>query len=85
MGVSEQSRSESIEMVWACGKNGEYRIARRVLMAEVTRGRVRGRPRLGWMDSLKVALDNRGMTVEATRQCAKDGIEWRALVHILTE
>ena len=34
----------------------EYPIARRVLMAEVTGGWVRGRPRLGWMDFVKVAL-----------------------------
>ena len=33
----------------------EYRMARRVLMAEVSGGRVRGRPRLGWMDGVKVA------------------------------
>ena len=43
----------------------DYRMARRVLMAEVSGGRVRGRPRLGWMDGVKVALGNRGMTVEA--------------------
>ena len=60
----------------------EYHIARRVLMAEVSRGRVRRRPRLGWMDGVKVALGSRGMTVEATRQCAKDDKEWRALVHM---
>ena len=60
----------------------EYRMARRVLMAEVSRGRVRGRPRLGWMDVVKVALGNRGITVEAARQCAKDRKEWRALVHM---
>ena len=46
----------------------EYRMARRVLMAEVSGGRVRGRPRLGWMDGVKVAVGNRGMTVEAARQ-----------------
>ena len=46
----------------------EYRIASRVLMAEVGGGRVRGRPRLGWIDGVKVALDNRGMTVEAARE-----------------
>ena len=34
------------------------------------------------MDGVKVALDYRGMTVEAARQCAKDRKEWRALVHI---
>ena len=58
-------------MVWACGKNGcvPYR-------------RVRGRPRLGCVDGVKVAFGNRGMTVEAARQCAEDRKEWRALVHI---
>ena len=40
-------------------------MARRVLMAEVSGGRVRGRQRLGWMDGAKVALGNRGMMVEA--------------------
>ena len=57
-------------------------MARRVLMAEVSGGRVRGRLRLGWMDGVKVALGKRGMTVEAARQCAKNRKEWRALVHI---
>ena len=33
----------------------EYRVARRVLMAEVSGGRVGGRPRLGSMDDAKVA------------------------------
>ena len=32
----------------------DYRLARRVLMAEVSGGRVRERPRLGWMDGVKV-------------------------------
>ena len=60
----------------------EYSMARSVLMAEVTGGRVRGRPRLGWMDGVKVVLGNRGTTAEAGRQCAKDRKEWRALVHM---
>ena len=51
----------------------EYRMAKRVLMAEVCLGRVRGRPRLGWMDGVKVALRNRGMTVEAARKTGKSG------------
>ena len=57
-------------------------MARRVLKAEVSGWLVRGRPRLGWMDGVNVALDNRGMTVEAARQCAKARKEWRALVHM---
>ena len=59
-----------------------YRFARRVLMAEVSGGRVRGRPRSGFIDGVKVALGNRGMTVEAACQCAKDRKEWRAVVHM---
>ena len=46
----------------------EYRMARRVLVAEVSGGRVRGRPRLGWMDGVTVAFGNRRMTVQAARQ-----------------
>ena len=55
----------------------EYLMARRVLMAEVSGGLVRGRPRLGWIDGVKVL-----MTVEAAPQCAKDRKEWRALIHM---
>ena len=51
-------------------------------MAEVIGGRVRGRPRLGWLDGVNLALRIRGMTVEAARQCAKDRKEWGALVHM---
>ena len=31
---------------------------------------------------MKVAFGNRGMTVEAARQCAKDWKAWRALVYM---
>ena len=51
-------------------------MARRVWMAEVSGGRVRGRPRLGWMDGVKVALLNRGMTAEAARKTGKSGEPW---------
>ena len=57
----------------------EYRMARRVMMAGVSGGRVRGRPTIGWMDGVKVALGNRGMTMTAACQCAKVMKEWRAL------
>ena len=57
----------------------QNRMASSVCMAEASGRR---RPRLDWMDGVKVALGNRGMTVEAARQYAKDRKEWRALVHI---
>ena len=60
----------------------EYRMTRRVLMVEVSGGRERGKPRLGWMDGVKGAVINREATLEAEQQCAKDQKEWRDLVHI---
>ena len=54
----------------------DYRMARRVLMAEVGGERVRGRPRLYWMDGVKVALGNRGMTMDAARKIGKSGEPW---------
>ena len=59
-----------------CGKMDEYHMARRVLIAEVSGGRVRGRPRLSWMDGVKVAIDNKGMTVEVARKIGKSGEPW---------
>ena len=47
-----------------------------VLMAEVSEERVRGRPRLVWMDGVKVALGNKRMTVEAARKIGKSGEQW---------
>ena len=57
-------------------------MVRMVLIAKVSGGRVHGRPRLGCVDGVKVALGNSGMTVEAARQCEKDRKKWRALVHM---
>ena len=51
----------------------EHRMARMVLMAEISGGRVRGRPRLDWMDGVNVAL---GKRVEFSN--------WRALGPPLT-
>ena len=68
------SRADQSVLRWFAhvDRMDEYRMTRRVLMAEVSGGWVRGRPRLGWMDGVKVDLGNRGMTVEAESQFAKD-------------
>ena len=44
---------------------------RTVLMADVSGGRARGRPRLGWIDGVKITLGSRVMTVEAARKVQK--------------
>ena len=41
-------------------------------MAEVSGGRVRGRPRLGRTDGVKVALGNGRIIMEAQLQCPKN-------------
>ena len=69
-------------MVWDVERMDEYRMARKVLMADVSEGRVRCRPRLGWMDGVKMALGRRGMTLQTGRQCATDRNKFRALVHM---
>ena len=69
-----ESRADQSVLRWFrhVERMDEYHMARRVLMAEVDGGRVRERQRLGWMNAVKVVLGNRGMTVEAAQQCAKD-------------
>ena len=56
----------------------DYLMVRSVLLVDVSGGRIRGRPRLGWMDGVNVALGGRGMTVAVARQFLKDRKEWSA-------
>ena len=85
-GIERELASRAYQRVWRwfghLERMDDYHMARRVLMAKVSGEWVRGRPRLGWMDGVKVALGNRGMTVEAVRQCTKDRKAWRALLHM---
>ena len=46
----------------------EHRMARRVLMAVVSGGRVRGRPRLGWMDRVIIIIIKKGRQCKAERE-----------------
>ena len=61
----------------------EYRMARRGLMAELSGRRVRGRPRLGWMDGWCEGClgqqRNDGIGGASMQERRKD---WRALVHM---
>ena len=53
-------------------------------MVEVSKGRVQGRLRLGWMvfGDLGQQRNNSGGTKDCTKDCTKDWKEWRALVHM---
>ena len=39
-----------------------------MLKADVSRGRVRGRNRLGWMDGVEMVLGSTGLKVKAARE-----------------
>ena len=58
----------------------DERLVKRVAEAEVSGPRVRGRPRLGWMDGVKRALDGRGMSVLDGKVYAQDRTAWRRVV-----
>ena len=53
-GIEMELASRADQRVLRCfghvERMDEYRMARKVLMAKVSRERVRGRPRFGWMD-----------------------------------
>ena len=57
------------------------RLTKRVWNAEVDGRNVRGRPRFGWMDGVKRALNNRGMNVIEANERARNRSEWRAIVN----
>ena len=78
-GIETESASRADQGVlrWLGTRMDEYHKVSRVLMAKVSGGHVRGRPRLGWMDG-----GEGGLGQQATRQCSKDRKELRALVHM---
>ena len=55
-------------MVWACGKNGGLPYGQKGVDDRSQWGTGMRETEVGWMDGVKVALGNRGMTVEAARQ-----------------
>ena len=55
-------------------------LTKRVSNASVDGRAPRGRPRFGWMDGVKIALNKRGMRVEEARVRAGNRDAWRAIV-----
>ena len=56
------------------------RLLKRVMNAGVDGRGARGRPRAGWMDGVKKALNKRGMDVKEAKERARNRNEWRAIV-----
>ena len=51
-GVSSRANQRVLRWFGHVERMDDYRMARRVLLAEVNGWRTRGKPRLGWMDGV---------------------------------
>ena len=56
------------------------RLLKRVVNAGVEGRVLRGRPRFGWMDGVKRALNERNLDIREARERARNRGEWRAIV-----
>ena len=56
------------------------RLLKKVMNAKVNGRSARGKPRFGWMDGVKRALNDRGMDVREASERARDRNEWRMIV-----
>ena len=59
----------------------EERMVKRIAGSNVEGARLRGRPRLGWMNNVKRALNARDMSVDEARMAVRDRSAWREIVN----
>ena len=57
------------------------RMAKRIYDSGVEGKRGRGRPIMGWMEGVKTALRNRGLTLEQAREYVHERSVWRGLIN----
>ena len=55
-------------------------LLKKVMDAKVDGRSARGRPRFGWMDGVKRALNDRRMDMRGASECATNRNEWRMIV-----
>ena len=56
------------------------RLLKKVMNAKVDGRSARGRPRFGWMDEVKKALNDRRMDMREASERARNRNEWRMIV-----
>ena len=56
------------------------RLLKRVLNVKVDRRSARGRPRFGWIDGVKGALNDKRMDIREASERARNRNEWRMIV-----
>ena len=67
-------------MVRSCGEDGNERLLKKVMNAKVDGRSARKRPRFGWMDGVKRALNDRRMDMREPSERARNRNEWRMIV-----
>ena len=55
-------------------------LLKKVMNAKVDGRSARGRPRFGWMDGVKRALNDRWMDMREASECARNRNEWGTVV-----
>ena len=55
-------------------------LLKKVMNAKVDGGSARGRPRFGWMDGVKRALNDRRIDMMEASECARNRNEWQMIV-----
>lgn len=55
----------------------DERLTKRVMKSGVSGVQARGRPRFGWIDGVKRALNDRGLRMEEAKEIARDRNEWK--------
>ena len=59
----------------------EERLVKKIVRSDATGVRSKGRPRMGWIDVVKKALDARGMTVKKGSMVVRDRSDWEAVIN----
>ena len=57
------------------------RMAKRIYDSGVDGRRGRGRPNMGWMEGVKTAVRNRGLTLEQAREFVHERSVWRGWIN----
>ena len=59
----------------------EERLVKQVFLSSVEGRSLRGRPRMGWLDGVKIAVGERGLSLEQARTSALDRSAWTVIVN----
>ena len=79
-GLAERAEQGLLRWFGHVERMDEEHLVKRIIRSDAMGERPRGRPRMGWMDGVKRALDERGMSVERGRMIVRDRSNWRAVV-----